>query len=94
MSDLLKDPLSEIQNAGRRFLKGLSRRRMLVGSVGIAGVAASMISGRAQPNTQRPVAPRHRPNRWYVDRSTLYASKLIATHVPKDGVTLAIDSLQ
>lgn len=61
MSDMLEDPLSKIQNAGRNFLKGLSRRRVLLGSVGVAGVAASMVSGRAQANTQEPIASQQGP---------------------------------
>jgi NAD(P)-dependent dehydrogenase (short-subunit alcohol dehydrogenase family) len=54
-------PFSKIQNAGRNFLKGLSRRRMLLGGVGIAGVAASMVAGRAQANEQRPVQSQSGP---------------------------------
>ena len=47
----------EVNNAGRNLSKGVSRRRILVGGASVASVAATMLAGRVQANTQKPPAP-------------------------------------
>lgn len=46
----------EVNSASRKLTKGLNRRRMMLGGASVAGVAATIFAGRAQPNTQKAPA--------------------------------------
>lgn len=48
---------SETNDTSKRSTKGIFRRRILVGGVSVAGVAATLLAGRAQANTQKPPKP-------------------------------------
>ncbi len=42
------------KNSSRKSTKDVSRRRILIGGASVAGVAATLLAGRAQANTQKP----------------------------------------
>ena len=48
---------TETNNINRKSTKGLTRRRVMLGGAGIAGLTTTILTGRAQANTQNPVAP-------------------------------------
>ena len=49
---------SETNYTGKRLMKGISRRRILVGGASATGAVATIISGRTQANTQKPPEPK------------------------------------
>lgn len=83
MSGMLEEtPFSKIQNAGQKFLKGLSRRRMLLGGVGLAGVAASMMTDRDRANAQPSVEPQSSP----ANRQGKFAGKVVLITGATSGI--------
>ena len=56
------EPSLKETHTGKRSTKGVSRRRILVGGA-VASVAATMIAGRVQANTQKPPEPKAKSDR-------------------------------
>lgn len=58
MADNLENTTSiETNSTSRKSTKSFTRRRMMLGGAGVAGVAATVFAGRAQANTPKAPAP-------------------------------------
>ena len=65
---------ADTKSNSRKLARGFTRRRIMLGGAGIAGVAATVLTGRAQANTQQPVAPemgRVNPNGRFANKVVL-----------------------
>ena len=61
--------------------KGLSRRGMIIGGAGVAGVAATSLAGRVQANTQKPPEPKAT-----TDRNGKFVGKVVLITGATSGI--------
>lgn len=75
MADSLENTTSNATfSTSRKSASGFTRRRIMLSGAGIAGVAATVLTGRVQANTQQPVAPetgRANPNGRFANKVVL-----------------------
>lgn len=68
--------------SSRKSTKGVSRRRILIGGASAAGVAATLLTGRAQANTQKPPAAATSP----ANPKGKFASKVVLITGATSGI--------
>jgi NAD(P)-dependent dehydrogenase (short-subunit alcohol dehydrogenase family) len=82
MADKFENSSSSQTNlTGRRSTKGVSRRRILVGSASVAGVGATFLARGAQANTQKPPEPKATS-----DRNDKFAGKVVLITGATSGI--------
>ncbi|HYX17582.1 MAG TPA: SDR family oxidoreductase [Nostoc sp.] len=82
MADKFEDTFSSKTNyTGKGLMKGISRRRILLSGVSATGVAATIVAGGVQANTQKPPEPKTT-----IDRNGKFTGKVVLITGATSGI--------
>ncbi|MDZ8105608.1 MAG: SDR family oxidoreductase [Nostoc sp. DedQUE12a] len=71
----------QIKHTSKKSTMGIARRRILIGGASVAGVGATLLGGRTQANTQKPLEPKTT-----IERNGKFASKVVLITGATSGI--------